>query len=365
MEVWYYNRYKMKLFENFKVIELASVLAGPSVGMFFAELGAKVIKVENKKTSGDVTRSWKLASEDLKHPFSAYYCSVNYGKESIFLDLTVEKDYQKVLEFIADADLVVANFKFGDAKKMKLDFESLKAINSTIIYGEITGFGTEKRIAYDVVLQAETGFLSMSGTVAGELCKMPVALIDLLAAHQLKEGILLALLSQQKKMQALKVSVSLFDAALASLANQATNWLVGGKVAKPMGTLHPNIAPYGELFNSKDNKRLVLAIGSNSQFKKLCETLGLNKLARHEKFISNQKRVLNRLELADILNVEFLKFDRKEILSQLIFANVPAGAVRSINEVFELNESQKRILVEEKEGQILKTVSANAFEISA
>ena len=354
----------MKPFQHLKVIELASVLAGPSVGLFFAELGATVIKIENKNTGGDVTRSWKLASEIKEHPYSAYYSSVNAGKQSLFMDLKNEEDRTLLFKEIETADVIIANFKPGDAKKLGLDFKSLKEINDTIIYGEITGFGAVNRTAYDVVLQAESGFLSMSGTAEGELCKMPVALIDLLAAHHLKEGLLLALLEFQQESKAIKVSVSLLDAALASLANQATNWLMGQHIAQPMGTLHPNIAPYGELFTCKDGKQIVLAIGRNSQFSNLCEVLKCEQVALNEKFKSNQARLSNRTELAKHLKLAIAGFERSALMTLFIEKKVPAGAVRNMKEVFELPEAQNRLVHSEKEGRAMTSVQGNAFCIS-
>ena len=354
----------MKPFKHLKVVELASVLAGPSVGLFFAELGAKVVKIENKNTGGDVTRSWKLASEDKEHPYSAYYSSVNAGKQSLFMDLKNEEDRALLFKEIEAADVVIANFKPGDAEKLGLDFKSLKAINNTIIYGEITGFGKVNRTAYDVVLQAESGFLSMSGTASGELCKMPVALIDILAAHHLKEGLLLALLEFQQESKVIKVSVSLLDAALASLANQATNWLMGKHIAQPMGTLHPNIAPYGELFTCKDGKQIVLAIGSNSQFSNLCEVLKCKQVALNDKFNSNQARISNRIELAQHLEIAIAGFDRRTLMTSLIEKQIPAGAVRNMQEVFELPEAQKRLVYSEKEGRAMTSIQGNAFCIS-
>lgn len=352
-----------QFFNHLKVIELASVLAGPSVGMFFAELGARVIKVENKRQRGDVTRSWKLASEDTSHPFSAYYSSVNYGKESLFLDLTEDQDYEKVITEIQSADIVICNFKAGDAEKLKLDFKALRKIKPDIIYGEISGFGDSKRIAYDVVLQAESGFLSMNGSPEGKLCKMPVALIDLLAAHQLKEGLLIAMLQQKRVNRAYRVSVSLFDSAVAGLANQATNWIMGKHIAQPMGTIHPNIAPYGELFSCKDGKQLVLAIGSERQFQSLCECLSLSQLTKDDRFKNNQQRVQHRKALEKELKLKIETFNRDELMSRFLEANVPAGAVRNMAEVFALPEAQKRILSETKEGKILKTISGNSFKI--
>lgn len=352
-----------ELFKGLKVVELASVLAGPSVGLFFAELGAEVLKVENPNSGGDVTRSWKLASEDQKHPFSAYYSSVNWGKKSVFWDLKKEKDFEELKKAISSADVLLVNFKAGDAEKLGLDYESVKQLKSDIIYGSISGFGESKRIAYDVVLQAESGFLFMTGEAGGKPVKMPVALIDLLAAHQLKEGILLAMLQQEKKKQAVKVSVSLFDAAIAALANQATNWLMGNHIPQAMGSLHPNIAPYGECFVSADNKQIVLAVGNDKQFKALCKLLNLEQITKDDRYKNNQARVNNRHLLAEILSGKIMKWKRNDLLSQLIEHNVPAGAIRNMKEVFELPEAQERLLEETKEGELLKTVRGNAFKI--
>lgn len=364
MEVWVNLCGEMKPFKQLKIIELASVLAGPSVGLFFAELGATVIKIENKKTGGDVTRSWRLANEDSAHPFSAYYSAVNTGKESWFLDLKNDSDKAKLLQEIETADVVIANFKPGDAEKLGLDFDALKKRNNTLIYGEITGFSKVNRTAYDVVLQAESGFLSMNGTADGELCKMPVALIDVLTAHHLKEGLLLALLEFQQTPKAIKVSVSLLDAALASLANQATNWLMSKHIAHPMGTLHPNIAPYGELFTCKDNKQIVLAVGSNSQFKNLCEVLNCSNLVEDQEFNSNQNRVQNRTELEQHLSKAIQQFERATLMQLLLEKQVPAGAVRNLKEVFDMPEAQNRLVKSEKEGHSMTSVRGNAFEIS-
>ncbi|MEQ8624660.1 MAG: CaiB/BaiF CoA-transferase family protein [Vicingaceae bacterium] len=350
-------------FKKLKVVELASVLAGPSVGQFFAELGAEVLKIENKNLGGDITRTWKLAIEDSDHPYSAYYSSVNYGKKSIFLDLKKERDYKVIESHLKNADVVICNFKPGDDKKLKLDFDSVKQLNPKIIYGEITGFPMSNRLAYDVVLQAESGFLAMSGTSNGELCKMPVALIDVLAAHQLKEGILLSMLQQQINKKAIKVSVSLFDAALAGLVNQASNWLMAKHIAQPMGTLHPNIAPYGELFTCKDDKQLVLAIGTNRQFKSLCKCLKMDAIIYDSRFKDNTDRITNRKELQGMLASKIKSYDRKELIQQFINSDIPAGAVRKMDEVFELNDAQERIISELKEGKKLISIKGNAFKI--
>jgi crotonobetainyl-CoA:carnitine CoA-transferase CaiB-like acyl-CoA transferase len=147
-------------FKDLKIVELANVLAGPAVGLFFAELGAEVIKIENKLSGGDVTRSWKLAKENTDSKTSAYYASVNWNKESLMVDLNDRSEIEKVYQLIRNADVVICNYKFGDDQKLGMDYNSLKAINPGIIYGQITGFGNDsKRTAYDLVLQAETGFM--------------------------------------------------------------------------------------------------------------------------------------------------------------------------------------------------------------
>lgn len=351
-------------FKQLQVVEIASVLAGPSVGMFFSELGAKVIKIENKSGNGDISRSWKLAEEDPEHPFSAYYSSVNYGKESRFLDLKKSHDQEKIKALIKKADVLLVNFKKGDAEKFGLDFEKVKVLKPKIIYGEISGFGKQDRLAYDVVLQAESGFISMNGTADGDLCKLPVALIDLFAAHQLKEGILLAMLRQKDEQKALKVSVSLYDAAIASLANQASNWLMAKQIARPMGMLHPNIAPYGEMFACKDGKFIVLAVGSDRQFFSLCQQLGLEQMSHSKKFNSNQNRLKNREAMQNMLQKEFLRYPSSELMKTFIQNKIPAGLLRNIKEVFETESAQNLILKEKKENRNLTTVKGNVFTIS-
>jgi len=354
------------MLKDLMVVELASVLAGPDVGMFFAEMGARVIKIENKTTNGDVTRQWRIASEKSnKENVSAYFSAVNWNKEHLFLDLKQANDKKQVADLLKDAAIVIANFKPGDAEKFSLDYNSIKQINPTIIYGEINGFGeADNRVAYDVVLQAETGFMAMNGTASSGPLKMPVAMIDVLAAHQLKEGILIALLNKTQSGKGAYVQVSLYDAALSSLKNQATNWLMNGENAKLIGSLHPNIAPYGETFQTKDGKWIVLAIGTDKQFNHMLTIIGATALINDERFLSNVKRVANRSELDDLLKNYFNNISLPNFQEKFHKANIPFGVIKDIKTVFE-EDKAKALVLEEKVGSInTKRIKTAIFKIT-
>lgn len=353
-------------FQDLKIIELASVLAGPAVGLFFAELGAEVIKIENKNTCGDITRHWKLPSEDKKAPLSAYYCSVNWNKKSIFVDLNTAEELAQVKELIQEADVVISNFKAGAAQKYGLDYSALQASNTRLIYANLSGFGEEEtRPAFDIILQAEAGFLSMSGEPRGNPVKMPVALIDILAAHQLKEAILVSLLQRYKTGKGSFITVSLWETALASLANQATNWLMSGHIPQKMGCIHPNIAPYGDIFYTKDQRPLILAVGTDKHFQMLCQCLNIAQLAEDQRFKSNTNRVENREALQDALKTTFLSFESSKILPLLKENQIPIGEIKNLQQVFEDPKAQKLILKEATtEGKITQRVKTTAFSIA-
>jgi crotonobetainyl-CoA:carnitine CoA-transferase CaiB-like acyl-CoA transferase len=353
------------MLSNLKVIELASVLAGPDVGMFFAEMGAEVIKIENKLLNGDVTRKWKSRNENQDSKVSAYFSSVNWNKEYLFLNLKKKLDQEIVYDLIKTADIVITNFKPGDDIKLGMDYHTLRSFNSTLIYGEINGYGSNsKRAAYDVVLQAETGFMSMNGNDASGPIKMPIALIDVLAAHQLKEGLLLALIKQGKTGKGSLVEVSLYDSALSSLKNQATNWLMNNFIPQPTGSLHPNIAPYGETFKTKDGELLVLAIGNNKHFKMLLNVLEADELLKNKNYETNQLRVINRTDLDNDLKVFFNKKTKNELMSQFLELNIPVGVINNLKEVFDNKNAQNLILEEIINGVETKRVKTAIFKIS-
>lgn len=355
---------KQELFADLKVVELAGVLAGPAVGMFFAELGATVLKVENPSNNGDITRSWRLESEQ-ENKQSAYYSSVNYNKTILWADLKKDDDFEKVLNHIASADVVISNFKLSSAKQLGLDAVALRKKFPKLIYAQISGYGIDDETpAFDVVLQAEAGFMFINGEADGVPLKMPIALIDVLAAHQLKEAILVALLQRSKTGLGATVHISLYNAAISSLANQATNYLMGGEIPQKMGSLHPNIAPYGETFYTSDGKAIVLAVGNDKQFESLCQCLNFQNNTDFNLFQSNSLRVQNRIELAKILAEAFSKFDGTTLLNELKNNNVPCGEIRSMDEVLN-NETAQKLVLEEilDDGQITKRMATAVFDI--
>ena len=344
--------------KELRILELASVLAGPTVGSFFAELGAHVTKVENPILGGDLTRKWKQSNENKESTISAYYAAANTGKKIKYLNFQDKKDRLALDSEIKACDIIVVNFKPGDALKFDLSFSACKRQNPNIIYAEITGYGPEsKRSAFDLVLQAETGYLSINGS-KDTPAKLPVAFIDLFAAHQLKAGILTALLEESAPC---KVSVSLYDAAIASLANQATNQLMNANTPKRLGTLHPNIAPYGEVVTSADGVSFVLAIGNNAQFFKLLSALNLREL---NEFKTNTLRLKNRVELLAYLEPEIAKINSEDFAARCNKNGVPIGEIKNLQEVFETEKAQNLVIKEIQEGEETKKVKTAVFQIT-
>ncbi|MEJ2132141.1 MAG: CoA transferase, partial [Gammaproteobacteria bacterium] len=206
-----------RLLEDFVVLELANILAGPMTGMFLAELGARVIKVENPRTGGDPTRGWKLPSEPADTDISSYFACANWGKESIAVDLTTQAGRSLVHDLIRRADIVVQSFKPGDDDKLALDYRRVRPLNPGMIYAQITAYGPEdSRPGFDAIIQAESGFTYLNGDPDGPPTKMPVALVDLLLAHQLKEALLLAILKRERTGEGSFIGTSLLKAATAS-----------------------------------------------------------------------------------------------------------------------------------------------------
>jgi crotonobetainyl-CoA:carnitine CoA-transferase CaiB-like acyl-CoA transferase len=352
-----------KPFDGLTVIELASVLAGPAVGMFFAELGARVLKIENRSKGGDMTRSWKLKSEDPSATISAYFSSVNYQKEYVNLDLTLASDCDQLQVLISEADIFINNMKDSSAERFGVDGPGLHARYPSLIIAILHGFAQgSEHVAFDIVMQAETGFISMCGS-DGHPAKLPVAFIDLFAAHQLKEAILLALIQKGKDGKGALITTSLEECALSSLANQASNYLMEGFIPQPMGTLHPNIAPYGEIMQTQEGKRFVLAIGTDRQFRGLCDILDLD-IADDPRFSLNQQRLIHRDELYDLIFNASISLNGHEFYAACLKQKVPMGEIKSLDEVLHSPTARSMMLKEDIEGTPTKRLQSVAFSIA-
>ncbi|MCH8485649.1 MAG: CoA transferase [Candidatus Cyclonatronum sp.] len=316
------------------VVEIASVLAGPSVGMFLAELGAEVIKIEHPLNGGDVTRSWRVSGEAAAGGRSSYFNAINWGKRTEALNAKDGGDRSRLLELIRRADIVLVSFKPGDAEKLGLSWEVLRAENPRLIYAAITGYGEgDPRTAYDALLQAETGFMHLNREPGGSPMKMPVALIDVLAAHHLKQLVLIAWIQRMQTGEGTKVEVSLFEAAVSSLVNQAGAWLYAGAEPQPLGSEHPQIYPYGGSFTTACGRAIVPAVGNDAQFRSLCTLLGAPELPDSPDYATNPARSANRDGLRIKLQELFAAVpEAEEFLQELHQARVPAAMIRSISE---------------------------------
>ena len=318
---------------DLRVLELAGVLAGPTAGMFLAELGADVIKVENPATNGDVTRGWRLPEEDGSSDTPAYFCAANWGKRSIAIDLGLPGGREIVKSLARRTDVVLASYRPGQAESLGVDAGTLMDLNPRLIYAEVTAYGRDDtRPGYDALLQAGTGFMSINGESGARPLKMPVALMDLLAAHQMKEAVLLAVLQREKTGVGTHVTTSLVRSGLSSLANQATGWMTTGQVPVPLGSGHPSIVPYGEVWECENDEPVVLAIGTDRQFARLCEAIEAPRLAIDPRFRRNPDRVVNRQALRTELEPRLAAVSRGELLETLAGLGVPAGPVLNVAE---------------------------------
>lgn len=353
-----------EVLKGIQVVELASVLAGPLAGNLFSELGAQVIKVENRRTGGDITRQWRTASEDSESEVSSYYASANYKKEVWMADLSSKSERAEVLRLIESADVVISNFKRSSAAKLGLGYEQLRMANPRAIVAELVGYRHDaNKAAFDVLLQAETGYLSMTGHEGQPYAKIPVAMIDVLAAHQLRTGIMTALFLRERDGRGRRVEVDLYGSALSGLINQASAYLMNGDVARPMGSQHPSIAPYGEIFMSADDVRLVLAVGTDQQFVALMGILGEE--IEKEQWGTNALRVRHRASLSSVLSEAISHFEFEDLAGALDDRGIPYTRVAGIDEALDRKEARGNILSFEQEGRKARVVKSVTFELSS
>ncbi len=353
---------KRSPFRNLKVVELASVLAGPLVGSFFAELGAEVLKIENLKSGGDPTRQWRIDGENRSKSYSAYYASANYGKKSKFLDLQESLDREVVEKLVKECHIFITNIQNHKLLKLGFDFERMKKINPTLIYAQLHAYERDdERPGYDMVMQAECGLISMTG-VKESLAKIPIPVVDIIASHQMKEAILIAMLEQKVDKKPKRVEVSLFKSGVSSLSYQASNYLLEGRIGVPMGTFHPNIAPYGDQYKTKDEVNFMLMIGSDQQFEMLKKCINFDSQVD---FCNNQSRLVGRQELNKILSDIFMKKTMEEW--SLVFRDnrIPYSQINNVEECLTDPIAKKMIQKGSIDEEInIDQLSSLAFEIN-
>ncbi|MDO5896302.1 CaiB/BaiF CoA transferase family protein [Agrobacterium sp. Azo12] len=324
--------------KGIRVIELARVLAGPWAGQMLADMGADVIKIENPD-GGDDTRAWGppfVESVDGDNLSAAYYHATNRGKRSITADLRTVEGCDLVRRLIATADVVIENFKRGGLVKYGLDYQSLKALNPKLIYCSITGFGQTGPYAdfagYDYIVQGMSGFMSITGEPDGQPMKAGVAVADIFTGIYSVTAIQAALIHAMRTGQGQHIDMALLDVQSAVLANQNMNYLISGKPPVRLGNAHPNISPY-EVVPTADGF-LILAVGNDGQFSRLCKILGLADIATDERYATNKARVAHKADVRRIISTETLKWQKRDLLTACESNAVPAGPINSIEEMF-------------------------------
>lgn len=324
--------------EGLRVLELARILAGPWAAQLLADMGAAVVKVERPGT-GDDTRGWGppfvtgAAGENLS---AAYYHAANRGKRSVALDLESGEGRAAIRALAAQSDVLIENFKLGGLKKYGLDYESLKRLNPRLIYCSITGFGQTgpyaARAGYDFLIQGMGGLMSLTGDPEGQPMKVGVAVADLVTGLYASNAILAALRRRDLTGEGAHIDMALMDCQIAILANQAMNYLVSGTPPARLGNGHPNIVPY-QVFPAADG-HLIIAVGNDGQFARLCEVLDADDLAGNPAYRRNEDRVRRREALCARICELTAEWRRDKLLAELERRGIPAGPINTLAELF-------------------------------
>jgi crotonobetainyl-CoA:carnitine CoA-transferase CaiB-like acyl-CoA transferase len=324
--------------QGLRVVELARILAGPWIGQTLADLGAEVIKVEAPE--GDDTRRWgppfiqRPRSDGSTETVAAYFHAANRGKTSVTCDFNDPAELERLRGLIDQADVVVENFKLGGLRRFGLDYDTLAARNPRLIYASITGFGQDGPRAaqpgYDFLIQGMSGIMDLTGDASGEPQKVGVAWIDIFTGLYGVIAVQAALAERERSGLGQQLDLSLLDCGVAVLANQATNYLLGGTVPHRLGNAHPNIVPY-QLFPASDG-HLIVACGNDRQFAALCRVLDLPGLADEPDFSTNPGRVAHRERLVALLAAATRRFTRAALIAALEAAGVPGGPVNDVAE---------------------------------
>ena len=328
---------------GYKVLDMSRVLAGPWAGQMLADLGAEVIKIE-RPNQGDDTRHWGppyLQDQDGNNSSdAAYFFCTNRGKQSVTVDITEPEGQEIIRQLAVQCDVLIENYKVGGLKKYGLDYGSLAEINPRLIYCSITGFGQTgpyaERPGYDFLIQGMGGLMSITGepdSENGGPVKVGVAVTDLFTGLYAANAIQGALLERHQSGLGQYIDLALLDVQAAVLANQASNYLTGGTVPGSLGNAHPNIVPY-QAFATADG-HLILAVGNDSQFRRLCTVLDMPDWADNSDYATNSARVVNRQSLCGEISQRLTQHDSAHWLHLLEQHQVPCGPINSIDQVFQ------------------------------
>jgi crotonobetainyl-CoA:carnitine CoA-transferase CaiB-like acyl-CoA transferase len=321
--------------ESLQIIDFSRVLAGPLATMVLADFGAEVIKVE-RPGSGDDTRAWGPPYDETG--MATYFQAVNRNKRSVPLDLHAPADRERAKQLVAGADVLVENFRPGLMDELGLGYEDTSAANPGLVYCSITGFGSAPAAAtlpgYDMLVQALGGLMSITGSPDGEPQKVGVALVDVICGLFAACGILTALRHRDRAGAGQRVEIDLLSSLLAALVNQGSAFTLAGVIAGRLGNVHPSIAPY-ELLAAADGD-IVIAVGTDKQFRALTQILGCAELADERDFASNSERVANRERLRELLEECLREKQAADWVAELTRARVPAGQINDIAGAFAL-----------------------------
>lgn len=361
----------MGALSHLRVLDLSRVLAGPWAGQVLADLGAEVIKVE-KPGEGDDTRRWGppfLKDKDGRDSQeSAYYLSTNRNKRSVAIDITQAQGQDLVRRLAAQCDVVLENFKVGGLAKYGLDYPALKAVKPDIVYCSITGFGQDgpyaQRAGYDFLVQGMGGLMSLTGEAGGEPMKVGVALTDIFTGMYATVAVLAALAHRDRTGQGQHVDMALLDVQVAVLANQASNYLVGGVIPERLGNSHPNIVPY-QAFPTADG-HVILAVGNDPQFQRFCAVAGCPALAEDPRFSTNAARVKYRDILIPLLKANLASRPSAQWIEMLEAVGVPCGPINNLAQVFDNPQIRHRGMVARMDHPVSGSVDlpANPIRLS-
>ena len=343
------------------VVDLTRVLSGPYCTMLLADMGARVIKIE-QPGRGDDTRGWgpPFAGQE-----SAYFLSINRNKESLTLDLK-QADGRRILEqLLARADVVVENFRPGTMDRLGFGYQTVSARWPRIVYCAISGFGQtgprRDQPGYDAVIQAEAGLMSVTGESGGPALRLGVAIADIVSGMFAAQGIAMALLARARSGRGQLVDIGMLDATAALLTYQAANYFVTGRAPERLGNRHPTIVPY-ETFETADGE-FVLAVGNDDLWRRFCTVAELSDLASDPRFVTNRGRVEYYDELKPILADRLRTRSRAEWIAALTAQGVPSGAVRDVAEVLNDPQLAAREMIQVVEHATLGSVRALGIPI--